>query len=244
LSALLSDLGFAVSTVLGAIPYLHAAELLKLCPDALAADAKEEMTLPKQLQIFEELDEDHGARLLALMAPDAATDLIRQLVPNDAQRYLERLPPQERERIFELLQYPDDTAGGIMTNDVIAVRTGLTVKQTRQVLRDQLQSPDFAYYAYVVEDEASRRLRGVLTLRDILMAEDSQQTEEIMNRRLEAIDPLQPAREAARHVVDNHLLALPVAVDGGRLIGAVTVDAAVAQLAPTGWQRQAPKVFS
>jgi magnesium transporter len=226
------------------LPYLHAAELLTLLPDPVAADTLEVLPLTRQLQIFEELDEDQGLRLLELMAPDAATDLVSCLSTRTARRYLNLLSPRQSERIIELLRYPADTVGGIMTNDAVSVPAGLTVKEARQALQNRLRGPDFVYFIYVVEDEKTRRLRGVLTLRYLLIAEEERRVEEIMNSYLIILRPLEPARAAAYRVINSHLAALPVVGQEGRLLGVVTVDAAVTRVAPESWSAQAPRIFS
>jgi hypothetical protein len=159
-----------IAQLADALPYLHAAELLTLLPDPLAADALEAMSAERQLQVFEALPEDQGTRLLALMAPDGAADLIGRLLPDRAQRLLNRLPREQAERVADLLRYPEDTAGGIMANDVVTVPRHLTAAEARRAVRDRIRVPDFIYYLYVVEDEASSRLAGVLSLRDLLLA--------------------------------------------------------------------------
>jgi CBS domain-containing protein len=226
------------------LPYLHAAELLTLLPDPLAADTLEVLTPERQLQIFEELAEEQGLHLLDLMAPDLAADLISRLTTHAARRYLNHLSKRQSERIIELLHYPEDTVGGIMTNDILTVPTRMTVWEARRKLRDQLQGPDFVYFLYIVEDEGTRRLRGVMTLRDLLIAEEGRRVEELMNSYLILLHPLDSARDAAYRVLTSHLAALPVVGEEGRILGAVTVDAAVAQVVPQSWRGQAPRVFS
>lgn len=233
-----------IARLVDAISYVHAAELLTLIPDSAAADALEAMSEERQLQVFEELEEDQAVRLLALMAPDAAADLVGRLEPARVARSLEALPEPERQRLILLLSFPRDTAGGIMTNDVVAAPMTLTVVEARESMREQLSRPDFVYYVYVVDDVASDRLRGVLTLRDLTVARDEQRLEELMNPGLVTINPLEPAIGAARKVAEEHFAALPVVADDGQLLGAITVDAAMARLAPAGWRDQAPKVFS
>jgi magnesium transporter len=233
-----------IASMIQAMPYLHAAELLKLLPDTLAADVLEMMTAERELQVFEELDDDQASRLLALMAPDAAADLIGDLHTEAAQSHLERLPAIQSERIIELLRYPEDSVGGIMTNDVVFVAASLTVRQAREVLRDRLKEPDFVYFVYVVDNEESRKLQGVITLRKLLVVDEERRLEEVMNKYVTTLDPLESARMGAERVLSSHLAALPVIGQNGRLIGVVTVDAAVAQVAPQSWSAQAPKVFS
>lgn len=131
-----------------------------------------------------------------------------------------------------------------MTNDIVIVPAQFTVEQARNTLQDRLKRPDFVYFIYVVEDEETKRLRGVITLRDLLVNDDAQRLEEIMYTYLVTLHPLESATEAAYKVINSHLVALPVAGREGQVIGAVTVDAALAQVAPQSWAGLAPRVFS
>jgi len=226
------------------IPYLHAAELLTRLEDALAADVLEAMATERQLQVFEELDEGLGARLLARMAPDVAADLLGRLEPEQAARCLEALPERRRSQVVDLLRYPDDTAGGIMTNEVVMAAGDARLGEARQQLAEALVAPDFVYYVYVVDDVGQRTLRGVLSLRDLLVGDERRRLDELMNPVLETLDPLASAARAARKVADAGLAALPVVARDGRLLGAVTFDAAMEQIAGAAWRQQAPRVFA
>ena len=227
-----------------ALPYLHAAELITLLADPKAADTLEKMTAERQLQVFEELDEEQALRLLGLMAPDLATDLLARLHPQAMRGYVEGLPRKQAERILELLRYPEHTVGSIMTNDAVYVCGDLTVAAARDKLRERLKNPDFVYFVYVVEDEESRRLRGAISIRDLITAPDEKKLEELMDPYLVTLQPLEAADVSARRVLDSHLAALPVVGEDKRLLGVVTVDAAVAQVAPRSWSAQAPRIFS
>lgn len=226
------------------LPYLHAAELITLLADPKAADTLERMSPERQLQVFEELDEDQALRLLALMAPDIATDLVARLHVKTMRRYLERLPRKKADRLIELLRYPEDTVGGIMTNEVVYVRGNLTVAEAREKLRPALKNPDFVYFIYIVDNEAARRLRGAVSLRDMVNAPDEQKLEEVMDPYLITLGPLEPAHESSHRVLESHMAALPVVGEDKKLLGVVTVDAAVAQVAPGGWRAHAPRIFS
>lgn len=226
------------------LPYLHAAELLTLLPDAKAADVFEALTPERQLQVFEELEEERALRLLGATAPDVAADLVGRLHTEAAKRFLERLPKREAERVIELLRYPDDTVGGVMTNDVVFTRADLTVKEARESLRERLKEPEFVYLIYVVDDEESRRLRGMLSIRNLLTAGDGDLLEEVMDPYVTTLSPLEPAAGAAYRVINSHLAGMPVVGNEGRLLGVVTVDAAVKLVAPGGWGEQAPRIFS
>jgi magnesium transporter len=233
-----------IAQLLDAMPYLHSVELLTLIPDPLAADTVEVMRPERQMQVFEELEDDQRARLLALMAPHNAADLLGRLGPEGAAPALEALPAERREAIVELLRYPADTAGGIMTNEIIVVPLNLDVAQLRLAIRGELEGPDFVYYTYVVDDMQSRRLEGVLTLRDVLLADDAAPIEEVMRRSVDTLDPRMSAIDAARRVAEQHLAALPVVDEDRRLVGAVTADAALLEIAPPSLQVEVPRVFT
>jgi magnesium transporter len=226
------------------LPYLHAAELITLLPDAKAADTLEILSPERQLQVFEELKEDQAIALLTLMAPDIAADLVGRLPTKLMRRYLNELPEDQCERLTELLRYPEDTVGGIMTNDVVSARASLTVGEARKTLSEPLKEPDFVLFIYIIDKEDSRRLRGVISFRDLITGDEKLRLEEIMDPYLTTLNPLSPATEAAYRVIDSHLAALPVVGNEGQLLGIVTVDAAIAQVAPQSWRAQAPRIFS
>jgi magnesium transporter len=233
-----------IARLTGMLPYLHASELITLLPDSKAADTLEALAPERQLQVFEELEEEQAIALLTLMAPDIAADLVGRLPTKIMRRYLNKLPETQSERLIELLRYPEDTVGGIMTNDVVTARASLTVGEARETLSEPLKKPDFVYFIYIIDNQKSRRLRGMISLRDLVTADQKQQLEEIMDPYLTTLNALGPASEAAYKVIDSHLAAVPVVGDEGQLLGIVTVDAAIAQVAPENWRMQAPRIFS
>lgn len=226
------------------LPYLHAAELLELLPAQLAADTLEVMSLERQLQVFEELDEDNALQVLQHMAPDLATDILGRVNTVLVRYYLNRLPRKSAELIVDLLRYPENTVGGIMANDVVTLSPALKVHEAHLILRETLKEPDFVYFLYVVDDEAPHKLRGVLSLRQFVMAEEHQTIAEIMNPYLITLSPLDSPQEAGYRLLNSQLAALPVVGSEGQLLGRVTIDAAISQVAPSSWRAQAPRVFS
>jgi magnesium transporter len=226
------------------MPYLHAAELLELLPEQLAADTLEVISPERQLQVFEELEEKRALRLLTLMAPDLAADIVGRLDIKLARQYLNKLPREYGQRIVDLLRYPEHSVGGIMTNDVITLLPTLKIGKARENLREKLKKPDFVQFLYVADEKPPHKLRGVISLRQLLTAEDDQTIEEIMNPYLIVLSPLDAPRHAAYRLLNSQLAALPVVGAQGELLGAVTIDAAVSQVAPRSWRAQAPRVFA
>jgi CBS domain-containing protein len=233
-----------IALLASTLPYLHAAELLELLPAQLAADTLEVMSLERQLQVFEELDENSALQILQHMAPDIATDILGRVNTVLVRYYLNRLPRISAELIVDLLRYPENTVGGIMANDMVTLSPTLKVHEAQIILREKLKEPDFVYFLYVVDDEAPYKLRGVLSLRQFVMAEEHQTIAEIMNPYLITLSPLDSPQEAGYRLLSSQLAALPVVGSEGQLLGRVTIDAAVSQVAPSSWRAQAPRVFS
>ena len=226
------------------IPYLHAAELLKLLPDDKAADVLEAMPVERQLQVIEELDEAEAVALLSRMSPDLATDIIGRLHVDTMKRYLSLIPKEHADRITELLRFPENSVGGVMINNMIVLPGTLTAGDAQARLHKLLRNVDFTSLVFLVDDERNRRLRGALPLREVLTADAPRTLEELMDPYLETLKPFDDARGASYKIVGGQLAAMPVTEDEGTLIGAMTIDAAIAQLFPPSAGLQLLRVFS
>lgn len=233
-----------IAGLCGSLPYLHAAELLTLLPDEIAADTLTAMLPDRQVQVFGELEDEQAIRLLARMRANDAANLLRRLTIESTKNFLTRLPKVCSEKLVDLLRYPEATVGGIMTNDMVTLTLDQTVREALLKLRDQLKQTDFTHFLYVVESETSRLLRGTTTLQELIVANDESMLNEIMNIYVMTLDPLEPADAGAYRVLNSHLAAMPVIGHEKQLLGIVTVDAAVMQVAPQRWTVQAPKIFS
>ena len=226
------------------LPYLHAAELLTLLPDEIAADTLTAMLPDRQVQVFGELEDEQAIRLLARMRANDAVNLLRRLTVESTKSLLERLPKARSEKLVDLLRYPEATVGGIMSNDMVTLTLDQTVREALLRLREHLKQTDFTHFLYVVENEQSRLLRGTTTLQELIVADDESRLKEIMNIYVMTLNPLESADAGAYRVLNSHLAAMPVIGHEKQLLGFVTVDAAVMQVAPQSWTVQAPKIFS
>jgi magnesium transporter len=131
-----------------------------------------------------------------------------------------------------------------MTNDMVVLALDQTIREALLRLRKVLKQTDFTHFLYVVESEASAILRGTTSLPDLIVADDERRLDEIMNIYVTTLDPLEPADSGAYRLLNSHLAAMPVIGREKQLLGIVTVDAAVMQVAPQSWTVQAPKIFS
>lgn len=214
------------------VPYLHAAELLKLLPDEKAADVLQAMSVERQLQVIEELDEDDAIDLLNRMSPDLATDLVGRLNIDTMRAYISKLDEGRREKVIELLRYPADSVGGVMINDLIALPSETKVGEALAKVQDSIKTTEFVSLIFAVDKEPQYKLRGAVSLREFLTADPELALADIMDPYLETLDPYQPATDAAHRIVGGQLEAMPVTDTDGRLIGAMTISAAISLLVP------------
>jgi len=159
-------------------------------------------------------------------------------------RYLNKMPAKCRNLIVDLLRYPEDSVGGVMTNDVIVLPTGLTCRQAKDQVEQMMEDVSFSSVAFVVDEEKERLLRGSINLRELLAADDAEKLQDIMDPYLQTLTPFDDANDAAYRMVGGQLAAMAVINTRGELIGAMTVEAAIARLLPSNANFQRLRVFS
>jgi CBS domain-containing protein/sporulation protein YlmC with PRC-barrel domain len=218
------------------------AGILASLDDEIAADAIEEMEPDTQVEVLEDLEPGRAADILEEMSPDDAADLIADLSDTARDRILPLMEQEEADEVVQLLGYPEDSAGGIMTTEFIAIPATLTAAETIERLRELEPDAETIYYIYITDEDG--RLVGVLSLRDLIVAPPAATVRDFMHPEPVAVGVLADQDEVAQVVARYNLLAVPVVGDDGRLAGIVTVDDAIDTVLPTAWKRRLPKVFS
>ncbi|MFL5756600.1 MAG: magnesium transporter, partial [Chloroflexota bacterium] len=217
------------------------AGILAALDDEAAADAIEEMEPETQVEVLEFLEPARAADILEEMSPDDAADLVADLSDETRDEILALMERDEADEVRELLAYPEDTAGGIMTTEFVAVPASLTTAQTIERLRELEPDAETIYYVYVVDTDG--RLVGVLSLRDLIVAPPDARIADVMIDEPVAVGVLDHEDDVATVVARYNLLAVPVVDPDGRLAGIVTVDDAIDTLLPTAWRNRLPKLF-
>jgi Mg2+ transporter MgtE len=215
--------------------------LINSLDEEAAADTLEETSEERQVSLIEGMDAERAADILEEMSPDDAADLLGDLPADRAEAILELMEPDESEDIKELLEYPEDTAGGIMTNEFIAVNKEQTVEQALGEVRKAAKSVESIYYIYVTSN--GNDLVGVTSLREILTAPVDTKLATLMHTDLITADVREDQHEVARKIAKYNLLALPVVEKETKLKGIVTVDDAIDIVLPTAWKKKVPKMF-
>jgi magnesium transporter len=233
-----------IARLTDALSYHEAAGVIAGLDDETAADVMEEVDAERATDIMEQLPDERAADIIEEMGPDDASDLLGDLPEERAAGLLREMEPEAAEDVRELLRYPDDTAGGLMTTSFITCPRQWTARQAIALLRQELEKPDLVYYLYITDGVRQDHLVGVVTLRKLLIADPDDRMEEIMRIDIEHAAPDDNPRDVARTMAEYNLLALPVLDDMGRILGVVTVDDALEVLLPSGWQRRLNRIFS
>ena len=210
--------------------------------DEAAADAIGEMEPETQVDILEDLEPGRAADILEEMDPDEAADLVADLSDESRVEILGLMEKEEADEVQELMTYDEDTAGGIMTTEFVAVPANLTAAQTIDRLRELEPTAETIYYVYVTDSDD--RLVGVLSLRDLIVAKPETVISTFMYDEPVAVRTDASQEEVTDVVARYNLLALPIVDAEGRLEGIVTVDDAMDTLLPQPSKRRIPRLFS
>ncbi|HEY3330006.1 MAG TPA: CBS domain-containing protein [Capsulimonadaceae bacterium] len=201
----------------------------------IAADVLAEADDDVQLSALQHLDEERAADILEEMPADEAADVLGDMDAAHRDDLLGRMDADEREDVEDLLPYHDQTAGGLMTNEYVAIKPDFTAQTAIDTLRALEPEAEMIYYIYVVDDE--EKLVGVLSLRDLIIAKPDTNVQEFMIKHVRSVKVDARVEEVAHKFEKYGLLAVPVVDDEGVLHGIITIDDTLAELLPNDWRK-------
>ena len=205
------------------------------------ADTLEEVETEFQVSLVEAMPDEKVADVLEAMSPDEAADLLAEMPEDRSQELLSLMEHAEAEDVRKLLTYADDSAGGIMTTEFVAVHPDQAAGQVVQRLRQSPDETETLTYIYVVD--AAEQLVGVFSLRDLVLADPQAPVTAFMHHRVVAVNLADSQTEVAQVVSKYNLLAVPVVDDQRRLHGIVTADDALDKIIPTAWKKRLPRMY-
>jgi magnesium transporter len=217
------------------------ADLLRKLDLKQLADTLEEVEPDFQANLLEHFPDEKIADVLEEMAPDEATDFLAKLPAERRQRLLQLMEKDEAAEVRELLKYDEDTAGGLMTTEYIAVPSGLTAAQTIDFLRKAGEDAELMYYVYVTDEQ--EHLAGVFSLSDLILARPETPIADFMHTRLITVELDAKQDDIAQTVSKYDLIAVPVVDGENRMHGIVTADDALDKIIPTAWKKRLPTFF-
>ncbi len=186
------------------------------------SDLMEELPDHLRDDLAEHLRHDELAEVIEAMASDDAADVLADLPATVARDVIEALPREDRREVETLLKYPEDSAGGLMQVELVAVPETTTVAETTEAVRANAEEVSTYHFIYVVDDE--ERLVGVLNLGALLLAPPDQLIGELIKRDVHVVNPEVDQEDVARLFRRYDLVALPVVDERGRLLGRILHD--------------------
>ncbi len=214
-----------VAEILSALHDDEAVELLQRLYERrrrAAAAPLGEMEPEDAAHLLSELSRDTAVQILSRMDPDDAADLLAELPPETVQDILRRLEREDAQELSGLLSYAPDSAGGLMSPEVVALSARLSCQEAIDTLRRVAEEMETVYYAYVVDAEG--KLLGVLALRDLVFAPPEAPVVSVMRSDTVTLPADMDVEEVAQTFDKYNYLALPVVSQDERLLGVVTVD--------------------
>ena len=217
-------------------------KLLESLDIKTVADTLEEVEPDFQASLVESMPDERVADVLEEMAPDEAADLLAELPEERSEDILNLMEAEDAQDVRKLLTYPEDSAGGIMTTEFLTVSPTLTAEEAIAVVRETAHEAETIFYVYVTDDGG--HLVGVLSLKDLVLAQPKTPVAEFMHHRVISASPLESQEDVAQDIAKYNLLAIPVVDDERRLHGIVTADDALDKIIPTAWKKRLPRLYS
>ena len=199
--------------------------LFRLLPKELAAEAFAEMEAEAQEVLVRGFSDNELKELLDELYADDAADLVEELPANVVKRILRQATPEMRSAINQILRYPENSAGSMMTTEYVSLRSQMTVGESILRIRRQGIDKETIYTCYVTE---GRKLLGLVTVKDLLLCDDDDtKVSEIMLTNLICVNTHTDQEEVARLFSKYNFLALPVVDMENRMVGIITFDDAM-----------------
>lgn len=174
------------------------------------------------LAFLNEMNDEYSAVVLGEMYTDNAADILNDLKPEKMRTYLRLMPKVRADELKVLMNYGDETAGGIMTTEFVSIKANQTIRSAMTLLRAKAENAESIYYLYIVDDD--NRLVGVLSLRDLILSEGHVLVSDVMSSRVISVDVDEEQSQVARTIKDYDFFAIPVVEATGELLGIITVD--------------------
>lgn len=199
--------------------------LFRILPKELAAETFVEMDDETQEFLIHGFSDSELKEVVDELFVDDAVDLIEEMPANVVKRILRQADKDMRKQINELLKYPEDSAGSIMTTEFIVLRPDMTAEMAIKRIRRTCVDKETIYTCYVTD--ANNKLIGITTVKDLLLAEDDELVKSIMEENVISVTTLADQEQVAQMFSNYNFLALPVVDNENRLVGIVTIDDAI-----------------
>ena len=213
-----------LADVAAAMPRERVTQLLGALALERAADVLEYMDEELRSEVLEAMSPEQAALIIAQMTPDDRADVLEELEDDHAEDILASIPLEARGETQRLLQYAPDSAGGLMTTEFVSVPEDMAVETALANVRAIARSGRREAIYTVYTTDTAGRMRGVMSLRELLAAPEGARIEDIAWEEIVSVPATADREEVARITTKYDLVAVPVVDADGRLLGVVTVD--------------------
>ena len=196
--------------------------VFRLLSKQMAADGFANFDSPEQEQIINSITDSELSAIIEELYVDDAVDMMEELPANVVKRVMRTATPETRRLINQYLNYPENSAGSIMTAEFVDLKKYMNVRESIARIRRIGEDKETIYTCFVTS--ADRKLEGVLSVKDLLLSDDETVIEDIMDTNIVFCMTHDDQEEAAEKISDYDLMAIPVVDLEGRLVGIVTVD--------------------
>lgn len=204
------------------LPGTELIKVFRMLPKSMAADVFSFLSIEVEQEIITSLTDREAATIIDNLFADDAADLIDEMPANVVKRLLAQTTPETRRDINHLLQYPEDSAGSIMTVEFVDLKEGYTVSQAIDRIRKVGIDKETINTCYVTDQH--RKIRGTISLRMLLLSQAEDRIGDLMEENVITINTLMDQEEVARQFQKYDFDAMPVVDSENRLVGIITVD--------------------
>ena len=215
-----------IASIFDELPEDQLPIMFRLLPKALAADTFVEMEPDNQEILIRGFSDTELKQVLDELYIDDAADIVEEMPANVVSRILKHVTPDRRREINEILQFPENSAGSIMTTEYVSLSADMTVSDAFQKIRDTGVDKEAIYTCYVLS--RFNRILGLVSAKDLMLAKDpSVPVETLMTTNVITVSTLMDQEEVAKQLSKYNFLALPVVDRDNRMVGIITFDDAM-----------------
>lgn len=213
---------FDIAVQFTSLPVKHRPQFLELLTLDQLTGILRHLPQDEQLNVLQTIEPTRATDILDLMESDDLAFLLADLSSDEVEKLIAEMKKEEQDVIVHMMSYPPKTAGRVMTNRYVWVNQNFTVTQAVQKLKNFTTLATYVNYLYVLDDE--KRCIGVVSYRDLLLAEPKAQIKDIMSKKVISVDAFMEQQDVAKVIGRYDFVSLPVTDEKGRILGIITVD--------------------
>lgn len=213
---------YDIAEILNELDINNLIMVFRLLPKDLAADVFAYLDTDMQVKLIQALSDNEAIKIINDLDADDATDLIDEMPANIVNKIIAKVNPQTRKDINQLLKYPDNSAGSIMSVEYLDLKSDLTVKQALIKIRNEANENDIKHNFFVLDN--NRKLIGLVDVNNIIISSETTLISNIMNKKVISTHTLTDQEEVAKIFSKYDLTSMPVVDSENRLVGIITID--------------------